>query len=201
MERRGEMRDDRKRRWDRAKPQPSRKALVHFLQAAAQDVGFGQDAMRVIEHEAALIGEAVEFMAALDDRRAEILFKLADRRRSVGCETWQAAAARPEVFFARQSDEIFELTQYHRRLPQTPRLERRDSFRRPIRHIAQMQQSARGRARIDSGRPIAIGLPGGARKAGSARPSASTAAPDSPYFASRLWRWSGFGSISARSCF
>ena len=106
--------------------------------------------MRVIEHEAALIGEAVEFMAALDDRRAEILFKLADRRRKRRLRNMAGRRRAAEVFFARQSDEIFELTQHHRRLPQTPRLPRH-CFARLIRHIAQMQQSAREVGRIDSG--------------------------------------------------
>ena len=44
-------------------------------------LGFGEYALGVFEHELALRRQADESVAALDDRRAEILLELPNRRR------------------------------------------------------------------------------------------------------------------------
>ena len=114
VERPGQLRDDRQRRRDRADPQPPGQALVDLLEAAAQILRLREDAMRVFEREPALRRQADEAMAALDDRRAEILLEQADRRRQRRLRDMAGLGRAAEMLFPRQRDKIFELTQHHR---------------------------------------------------------------------------------------
>ena len=69
--------------------------------------------MGVLQRELALRRQADEAMAALDDRRAEILLELADRRRERRLRDVTGFRRPAEMLFARQRDEIFELPQHH----------------------------------------------------------------------------------------
>ena len=108
------MRDDRQRRRNGADPQAPGEAFVDFLDAAAQILRLGQNAMRVLDREPALRRQADEAVAAFDDGRTEIFFQKADRRGQcrLGDATDLGGAA--EMLFARQRHKIFELTQHHR---------------------------------------------------------------------------------------
>ncbi len=75
------MRDDRQRRRHRADAQASGQAAGEFVEPLAHGVALGQHAGRMLEHEQALGGEAVEPVPALDDRHAELFLEIADRGR------------------------------------------------------------------------------------------------------------------------
>ena len=111
------MRDDRQRGRDDAEPQPPAQSLVDLLDAAAHVLGLGEHAMGMLERELALRREADEAMAALDDRRAELLFELADRRRQRRLGHMARRRRSAEMLFARERDEIFELAKDHGAFP------------------------------------------------------------------------------------
>ena len=102
--------------------------------------------MGVIQREPALRRQADEAMAALDDRRAEILLELADRRRERRLRDVTGFRRPAKVLFTRQRDEIFEL-------PQTP--------------WGTVARAARPRIPVDS-----VGPGGISPRAGRQRPAA-----------------------------
>ena len=61
----------------------------------------------------ALPRQADEAVAALDDRRAEILLELANRRRERGLRHVAGVRRAAEMLFARQRHKIFQLPQHH----------------------------------------------------------------------------------------
>ena len=87
--------------------------LSQLLDVAAHDLGFGEDAMGMLQRELALPRQADEAMAALDDRRAEILLELANRRRKRGLRHMACFRGAAEMLFARQRHQIFQLPQHH----------------------------------------------------------------------------------------
>ena len=128
VERAGEVRDDRQRRGHGAKAQPPGQALVHFLEIAPQNLGFREDAPSVIEHQPALAGQAMELVAAFDDRRAEIRLKLAYRRRKRRLRDIAGERRAAKMPLSRERDEIFELAKHHRRMPAAKRRFLRDRW-------------------------------------------------------------------------
>ena len=107
------MRDDRQRGRDHAEPQSSRDAFVERFDAAAQVLDFGEHAVGVFERQLALRRQAEIAVAALDDRRAEFLFELADRRREGGLRHMARFRRAAEVALAGERHEIFELSEHH----------------------------------------------------------------------------------------
>src|ERR1700677_5390923 len=107
------MRNDRQRRRNHAQAKTSAEAFVQFLDLAAQIFGLGENAMRVIQSEPALWRQADKTMAALDDRRAEVLLELPDRRRKRRLRDVTGFRRPAEMLFSSPRDEIFELPQKH----------------------------------------------------------------------------------------
>ena len=95
-----------------SRSRPERPLSISSM-SLAHDLGFGEDAMGVLQRELALPGQADEAMAALDDRRAEILFELANRRRKGRLRHVARRRGAAEMLFARQRHEIFQLPQHH----------------------------------------------------------------------------------------
>ena len=119
---------------------PSRSRPVSPLSissiARAQVLGLGEDAMGVLERELALRGQADETMAALDERRAELLLELPDRRGKRRLRDMTRLRRPAEMLFARQRHEICQLSQHHAR---------------------SLAQASAPRAIADSARPIDCG--------------------------------------------
>ena len=64
--------------------------------------------MGVFEDGAALLGQAMEFLPALDDRGAEIRLELADRRRQRRLRHVAGERRAAKMLFAGQRDKIFK---------------------------------------------------------------------------------------------
>jgi hypothetical protein len=88
---------------------PSLQLCDRFL----HQVGFGEDAARMGEHDLALLGQALEAPAALDDQHAELFLQLHDRRRQ-GRLRDMAGLRRPaKMFFTSKRVEINQLADDH----------------------------------------------------------------------------------------
>ena len=111
------MRDDRQRCRYGSDPEPAREAFVDLFEAAPQILRLRENAMRVLDRHPALGRQPDKAMAALDNRRPEILFEEADRRRKRGLRDMAGLGGAAEVLFSRQRHKIFELTQHHARAP------------------------------------------------------------------------------------
>ena len=74
-ERTGELGDDRQRGRDGADPKTAGQALVDLLESAAKILDLGKNPMDMLQGDLPLRGQADIPMAALDDRRAEVLFQ------------------------------------------------------------------------------------------------------------------------------
>ena len=98
---------------NRADPKPAAESLVDLLEAAPQVLGFRQDAVGVVEHEPALRGQADKPVAALDDRRPEIVLEQAYRRRQRRLRDVAGLGRASEMLFPGQRGQIFELPQHH----------------------------------------------------------------------------------------
>ncbi len=77
----GELRNDRQRGRNRPDPEAAGEALVDLVEFVAQILDFGENPMGVIKGHLSLGRQADIAMAALDDRRPEIVFEQPDRRR------------------------------------------------------------------------------------------------------------------------
>ena len=69
--------------------------------------------MRVLHGEQALRGQADEALAALDERRAELLLELLDRRRQRRLRDAASRGRAPKMLFAGERDEVGELSEHH----------------------------------------------------------------------------------------
>ncbi len=101
----------------RADAKPAGQALVDLLETAAQVLRLGENAVSVVENEPSLRRQADEVMAALDDRRAETLFELPDRRRKRRLRHMAGLRGLAEMLLAGERNQIFELLQHHSASP------------------------------------------------------------------------------------
>ena len=96
-----------------ADPQPPGQALVDLLEPAAQILDLGENPVGVLQGHLALRRQADIAVAALDDRRPEIVLEQANRRRQRRLRHVAGVRGAAEMLFARERGEIFELTEDH----------------------------------------------------------------------------------------
>ncbi len=78
---------------------------------------FGQDPLRVLERALPLGGQADKAVAALDQRRAEIVLQQAERGGQRRLRHMAGLRRAAEVLLPRQGDKIFELAKHHSPFP------------------------------------------------------------------------------------
>ena len=119
----GQLGNERQRGRDDADPKPSGQALVDLLKPAAEILDLGENPVGVLEGDLPLRRQAHISVAALDDRRPEIVLEQPNRGRKGRLRHVAGVCGAAKMLFARERHEIFELTEDH------DALSRRSSWR------------------------------------------------------------------------
>ncbi len=111
--RRGQVRDDRVGRRDHPYPQATLQRPARRVQLLFEADLVREHSPRPAQYDLAVGGEPAEAVAALDDRRAEVVLELAQRRRERRLGDAATLRRTCEVPFGRERGEVLELPDQH----------------------------------------------------------------------------------------